>query len=57
MIHNAYLDLVIFYIGLLRKEICAQSIPREPTSGYTGARGICVYTCICISVPQWLYLS
>ena len=43
MIHNAYLGLVIYYIGPLRKKICAQSIPSGPTSGYAGARDIYVY--------------
>ena len=44
--------LVIFSLGPLRKEICAQSIHTEPTSGHAdGYIRVCTY--ICISVPQW----
>ena len=57
MIHNAYLGLVIFYIGPLRKEICAQSIPSGPTSGYAGARDIYVHMHRCATMVIFIMIN
>ena len=57
MIHNAYLGLLIFYIGPSRKEICTQAIRRGPTSGYAGARGIYVHMHKCTIMVLFILMN